>query len=273
MTQATTFMAAHDNSKWEAQTSKLVCHLNHEIPGYGEGIFEQRSGERQTFALKATMGRLIQGDIRISLSKPSWARSKQTQPLARVSAQTGLTPIKLTKMTVYQILDNLDKGFLTNFDFKPANTSTNKQSQSQDRIALSPTNFHGAYQDYLACVEQLVPYTFQDLKKSIIRFNSASKALSVETEQKLNHIAEFVNNDTGIYKIKIEGHTDSVGSFTANRRLSYERAWFIKDYLVDQGVSPDLIKIKGLGDRKPLAKNKTAKGRAKNRRVEVLLYR
>ena len=65
------------------------------------------------------------------------------------------------------------------------------------------------------------------------------------------------------------GHTDSVGSDAYNQRLSVRRANAVKAYLVSQGVAADRIVVEGKGESKPVATNKTAAGRAKNRRVEV----
>lgn len=268
-----TYKAPYDNSIWSANTEKLSCTLTHEIPGYGSAIFEQKSGKRQTFALKSSMGRVMHGEIVISQSKPSWAEKSKKTELARVSAKLGLVPVKLKKMTVYQLLDGLEKGMQANFEFRPSNASMHKKAKGRDKIVLSPTGFQEAYQDYLACLDQLVPYTYDELRKTTIFFKSASKALEKDDQARLNSLAELVNHDDSIYKVKIEGHSDSVGSFTSNRRLSYERAWFIKDYLVDEGIHPDKIEVQGLSDRKPIAKNTTKVGRAKNRRVEITLYR
>jgi OOP family OmpA-OmpF porin len=65
------------------------------------------------------------------------------------------------------------------------------------------------------------------------------------------------------------GHTDSIGTDAYNQKLSEQRAKAVKDYMVAKGVPADKITIKGMGEKQPVASNKTKDGRAKNRRVEV----
>jgi OOP family OmpA-OmpF porin len=68
----------------------------------------------------------------------------------------------------------------------------------------------------------------------------------------------------------ISGHTDNRGSKAYNQKLSQRRAASAKKYIVRKtGISPHRIKVKGYGYTKPIASNKTRKGRSENRRVEV----
>ena len=65
------------------------------------------------------------------------------------------------------------------------------------------------------------------------------------------------------------GHTDSVGSDAYNQKLSVRRAEAVKAYLVSKGVEKNRVYTEGKGEKQPVADNKTAQGRAKNRRVEI----
>ena len=65
------------------------------------------------------------------------------------------------------------------------------------------------------------------------------------------------------------GHTDSIGTEAYNQKLSVRRADAVKAYLVTKGVEKNRIYTEGKGEKEPVASNKTAEGRAKNRRVEI----
>ncbi|GAX60515.1 outer membrane protein and related peptidoglycan-associated (lipo)proteins [Candidatus Scalindua japonica] len=71
-------------------------------------------------------------------------------------------------------------------------------------------------------------------------------------------------------KVRIEGHTDDIGSMKYNMDLSSKRAQAIKDYLVGKGIDPSRITTIGLGYTQPIADNDTPEGRALNRRAEII---
>jgi outer membrane protein OmpA-like peptidoglycan-associated protein len=69
-------------------------------------------------------------------------------------------------------------------------------------------------------------------------------------------------------KVEIQGHTDSFGVEIYNKDLSERRALSVKKYLTKNGVDEKRLTTVGFGETSPVATNKTAEGRAKNRRIE-----
>jgi outer membrane protein OmpA-like peptidoglycan-associated protein len=69
----------------------------------------------------------------------------------------------------------------------------------------------------------------------------------------------------------VEGHTDSQGGDTYNQDLSQRRALTVRDYLVTRGVASDRVTSQGFGSSRSVADNKSAEGRANNRRVEIVV--
>ena len=90
-----------------------------------------------------------------------------------------------------------------------------------------------------------------------------------ETDGRLEAIKEIIKNYPNA-KFSIEGHTDSVGNDKANQKLSEARAKVVMNALIAKGVKPENLTYVGFGETKPVADNKTAEGRAQNRRTEVI---
>ena len=126
--------------------------------------------------------------------------------------------------------------------------------------------------------------------------NKGCPEVSDEVVKKLNDYAKTILFDTGKFsfqkqtfpvlqaitailkeyptaKFSIEGHTDNVGKADFNQKLSDGRANAVKQYLIDNGIDPFRLTSKGFGMDNPIDTNKTAKGRANNRRVEVKLFK
>ena len=104
-----------------------------------------------------------------------------------------------------------------------------------------------------------------------VMFAFNSDQLRADAVNVLAECAEMIKRD-GNKDMRVIGHTDSVGSLSYNLDLSNRRAEVVKTWLVKEGGIPkeDLLAI-GLGPKKPKASNATAEGRAKNRRVEVVM--
>lgn len=103
-----------------------------------------------------------------------------------------------------------------------------------------------------------------------IFFVTGSAKLSPKSNKALDEVAKILADDANL-KLSIEGHTDNVGKAEFNKTLSDNRANSVRTYLVNKGVDESRLVAQGFGLEKPIADNKTAAGRAKNRRVELKL--
>ena len=99
-------------------------------------------------------------------------------------------------------------------------------------------------------------------------FDFDKSKLKPEAEAKL---ADLVDKTKGVNLevIIAVGHTDIVGKDAYNQKLSIARADAVKNFLTGKGVEKNRVYTEGKGSKVPVADNKTAEGRAKNRRVEV----
>ncbi len=101
-------------------------------------------------------------------------------------------------------------------------------------------------------------------------FEHNSFVLKPESYHDLQKVADLLKEYTQM-KIEIGGHTDSWGSNALNQKLSEDRAKSVRDYIVSLGVDESRVIFKGYGESTPIETNKTAKGRAQNRRVEFTI--
>jgi OOP family OmpA-OmpF porin len=101
--------------------------------------------------------------------------------------------------------------------------------------------------------------TFFDFDKAVLK---------PEGKAKLDDLAGKIKPIT-LEVIIAVGHTDSVGSDAYNQKLSLRRAEAVKAYMVSKGIEANRVYTEGKGEKQPVADNKTAEGRAKNRRVEI----
>jgi OOP family OmpA-OmpF porin len=103
-----------------------------------------------------------------------------------------------------------------------------------------------------------------------VTFEHNSAALTVASHAPLDAIADGLKKHPRL-KVEIQGHTDSTGSPAYNLKLSKRRADSVRDYLLSNGVNPDQLVTQGYGQTQPAASNKTAAGRARNRRVVMFV--
>lgn len=120
-----------------------------------------------------------------------------------------------------------------------------------------------------------LPPSVQDARGEVFTlegdsFRSGQSALTSTAGAQLRSLAAYLQAGQ-IGKLRIEGHTDDQGDADANQQLSERRAAAVRDALVSAGVNAGKIRVSGMGQGKPIADNGSAAGRAKNRRVEILV--
>jgi len=104
-----------------------------------------------------------------------------------------------------------------------------------------------------------------------VQFGSNSTVINKKSASLLDKVDRALGT-VGARSITIEGHTDSVGSSEQNREVSEKRAEAVQNYIVNQGkISANQVKAVGLGEENPISDNKTPRGRAENRRIDLVI--
>jgi outer membrane protein OmpA-like peptidoglycan-associated protein len=142
----------------------------------------------------------------------------------------------------------------------------------------TPHIMKGYYQIDDVLIEELRDFgTFNKMTKlargtiiplNQVQFETGTTELSnKKSRTQLTELVAYLNTNPSI-RVRVNGHTDFVGSKESNLKLSNDRAEFIAQYLVQNGIDTARIAWKGFGDESPIDNNETKQGRARNRRVE-----
>lgn len=182
------------------------------------------------------------------------------------------------------ILDSLDKcpnepedidGFEDNDGCPDKDNDKDNIPDIKDKCPNEPETFNG-YLDEDGCPDTK-PEKPVEKDSNMPKFQILDGVQFLSGSAQLNQISymyiDQVLNEMKQYptiEIEIRGHTDSQGKFETNLTLSQARADAVRLYLINRGVDAGRIKAVGFGSSKPIADNRTAKGRQQNRRIEVV---
>jgi outer membrane protein OmpA-like peptidoglycan-associated protein len=108
--------------------------------------------------------------------------------------------------------------------------------------------------------------------EAVMLFDFDRSEIKSEAHPMLNETSDILKMNPEI-NVKIDGHTDNIGTSMYNMKLSERRANAVMEYFVSKGVDAKRLTIKGFGLTSPAASNDTKKGRAKNRRVELTIVK
>lgn len=115
---------------------------------------------------------------------------------------------------------------------------------------------------------------FEVLRLDGFEFDFGSSVIKPRYYEMMNNLADYLKSNPPVIKLRVEGHTDSLGSEEKNKARSQSRADEIKKYLEKKGVTTKYpLQSIGFGSDRPIGDNSSAQGRTKNRRVEIRVLR
>lgn len=256
-----------ESVQWNADSSKFSCRLSHEIDGFGVATFEREAGEQTRFYLSSKMPRMKTGKAALLVRPPAWSPiSRQPNQLALVNVRESLEPVKIDRQLAERMLAELQKGMLLDIKRRPW-----YGDQQSLQVTLSSIRFRESHQEYLECLAGLLPVNFKQIERSSFNYANEDEDLTDITKRRLDTVIAYAKEDSKVQAFYIDGHTDSEGIRNENLLKSKLRAERVANYLIENGIPKDMIVARWHGERYKLVSNRSAKGRAENRRVTLRL--
>ncbi|WP_404363575.1 OmpA family protein [Marinobacter sp.] len=257
---AATYGAGIENSQWYLSESVFDCTLTHQVPGFGRAVFRHRAGESLGFHLESDTRLMRAGQGTLIIEAPAWRPGAVPRPLGAVKVADGKRPVALDPSTTMSVVSGLMEGMA------PTVSRQAWYSDEMVRVRLSNINFPGRFESYRNCVGSLLPVNYDQIKRSRVRFAVDKADLSERDYELLNNIATYVQADSSVERIFVDGHTDRDGTRIHNRALSEKRARVVAEYLKQRGVSEEKIIVRSHADQYPASSVK-----AENRRTTIRL--
>jgi outer membrane protein OmpA-like peptidoglycan-associated protein len=250
------------NSEWMVEGSEFGCRMAQPIPEFGKAVFFHEAGETLHFYLEADSPRMKSGRASVKVVNPVWKPDGRARALGYVDVRQDQSSIDAEETLANKMLQELYAGQQVEF----ARQSWYDAAQTV-RVAISNVNFRGAYDQYVACLADLLPVNLAQIERTSLLFKPGQELLSAKETDFLDDILLYVAADKSIQSFFIDGHSDSQGTRSENLETSKRRAEKVMKYLVSGGVDRASIVLRWHGERYPVASNRTVAGRAKNRRV------
>ena len=254
------------DTEWRLSGSIFECRFEQILQEYGNGVFYHQAGEDIVFRLETRKNMMKVGKAGVSITPAPWHPSKKSEHLGYVDLLPESPNLELDPERSNQFLHALLEGK------QPVITRrTYYDNEKFIKIHLSAIHFENFYYKYLKCVDQLLPMNFSQVARSKVLFGGGKEGLSPKDEDMLDRILFYIQSDPRVFALYIDGHSDNNGRRYDNRQLSKRRAESIERYLIKKGIDPEMVTLRFHGQRYPIASNKTASGRKKNRRVTIRL--
>lgn len=262
------YRASLDSASWSSSGNRLECQLSHDIPGYGKAIFKQRATRPLVFQVASHLIPRKSGSAMLYVSPPEWKRYTNRKILGRIPLSAQKNALVLPQDWAYRMAFELSEGMQTVWTHPDL-----IDGQDLITVKILPLHFREAWQKFVQCGQNLINYTYGEVKFTEFYFEKKNIGLSQAEKERLNELAEYVSLEPNIKQIKISSFSDSRGVRRLNLAVSRKRALAVRDYLIQKGVKSSKFVIVAQGEKKPKYNNRTAEGRAKNRRVEVSLVK
>jgi len=257
-----------DTAGWASDGNRLQCLLTHVIPGFGHVDFLRRPKHGLIFRIRVLRGPRRGGTARLMSLPPEWKHYTTPRNLGTVPVVPGRTPFYLNNGWARRLLAELESGMTPVLRFRD-------WADASDIVELrvQSLRFGEAWSRFQQCEQNLLGYDFEDVRHSVFLYAFGQTALDSSMRARLDQIAEYLQLDPAVKRIRIDGWTDSKGLARINLKVARKRAQAVRDYLLGKGLPAERFQVVAHHEKDVKFSNRTRQGRNRNRRVEIRLIR
>lgn len=256
--------------QWTVAATRLECKLFQIVPRLGKVMFQQSVGTDLSFKMELDRSYEQIHQASFEAIPATWGHQSHKRPML-LSASMHKASLTIPRDGAMHLINELMDGMAPRMTYRMGG----EEASDEVVVTLSARTFTDKLQRFQDCIENLLPFKFEEVKESVVFFKYDSSRLTDKAKKALTKVAEYVLLDDKVKRIVIEGHTDSKGFRRYNHRLATRRARAVEKFFIEKGVPRSRLQLrsKAFGEKKPVASNKSAKGRAQNRRVHISLFK
>lgn len=173
------YRARVDVADWYLQLSPMECRMWQVIPVYGQAVFSYKAGDEQRFYLQTEKSFSRVGKVDISAVPPAWRHHQAAHFIGSGQSALGRLPVKLGEPMANRLLAELEEGMFPSF------THVAWSPDHELTVHVSAVNFAAAYRDYLQCVADLSPTSYDDITASM-SFDEVTRSIPASLNGQAN---------------------------------------------------------------------------------------
>ncbi len=275
-----------NEADWKNVKAKKSCILRQLIPLHGKVEFEQHYRDTNlhfTFYFNRIPKQFIKA--KITSVPPKWNHTTLLRPIAKMNLKSDFKALILENKLSLRVIAELEDGMFPTLSYK---SWTDKRNEIQ--VAISPINFRERLPQFLDCIAALslkpiivkvkpkpkpkpkpikIKVIVEDNEPDTVYFGANSAKLKLKAKKKLKLFVKRIKKDKKTKHVIVSGYSDDTGSKTQSTSISKQRALVVQNYLEALGIPAKYLFTRYFGRDHAILSNKTAKGRAKNRRVHI----
>jgi outer membrane protein OmpA-like peptidoglycan-associated protein len=274
-----------NEADWKVQSNKKGCFLSQVIPLYGKAEFKQKYSDTNlefNIYVNRYPVKVIKGNL--TSIPPQWNHITLLRPIGRVQLKTNNKSVSLNLKLSLRVISELEEGMFPTLSYQ---SWSDKRNDIQ--VSISPVNFRENLPKFIACIAKLpskpvvvvkpkpkpkpkpikVTVIEENTEPNTVFFAANSSTLKAKAKKKLKLLVKKLKKNKKTKHIIVSGYSDDAGNKTQSTAISKQRALVVQGYLEQLGIPAKYLFTRYFGRDHAILSNKTAKGRAKNRRVHI----